>query len=237
MRKLVAIAALALLAPATASAKELVKLQVCGPSACAAITDKAQLLRMGEGGVRANTPALGPYFKLIYTIDIPADEPNAPTFEAWYVPSSGVQGSGRNERGFATWWKPNTEFREAVAAAAAGIEPFAKPQITEVRIGGKLVARPATYERLLTLNARRGWRAVRDWKKVWFVTDRQSPWSDGAALRYSPKRGYINRDGKTMVLPKAVASRMRSAAALSGGAIACGVVFAGLLAFRVRRRG
>ncbi len=237
MRKLLAVAALALLAPATASAKELVKLQVCGASACTAITDKALLTRMGEGGARGNTPALAPYYKLIYTIDVPQDEGVPPTFETWYVPSVGIQGSGRDEKGFATWWKPNTEFRETVAAAATGIEPFAKPQITEVTIGGKAVARPATYERLLTLNARRGWRAIRDWKKVWFVTDRQSPWSDGAALRYSPKRGYIHRDGRTMVLPKAVASRMRSAAALSGGAIACGFVFAGLLAFRLRRRG
>lgn len=234
MRKLLAIAALALLAPATASAKELVKLQVCGPSACAAITDKALLMRMGEGGAKGKTPALAPYYKLIYTIDVPGDEGVAPTFEAWYVPAAGVQG-GRDDHGFATWWRPNTEFRETVAAAAAGIEPFAKPQITEVSIGGKRCAQPATYERLLTLNVRRGWRAIRDWKKVWFVTDRQSPWSDGAVLRYSPKRGYIHRDGKTMVLPKAVASRMRAGASLSGLAVG-GCLVLGIGAGLLRRR-
>jgi hypothetical protein len=237
MRKLLAIAALALLAPATASAKELVKLQVCGPSACAAITDKALLMRMGEGGARGTTPALASYYKLVYTIDVPPNEGVAPTFEAWYVPSVGIQGNGRDDHGFATWWKPNTEFRETVAAAAAGIEPFAKPQITEVSIAGKRCAKPATYERLLTLNARRGWRAIRNWKKVWFVTDRQSPWSDGALLRYSPKRGYIHRDGKTMVLPKAVASRMRAGSGLSGLAVAgCLVLGVGAGLLRRRRR-
>jgi hypothetical protein len=237
MRKLLAIAALALLAPATASAKELMKMEVCGPSACAAITDRAQLARMGEGGVRSTTPALAPYYKLVYTIDVPPGESVGATFETYYLPGAGIQGLGRDDRGFATWWKPNTEFRDAIASVAAGIEPFAKPQITEVSIGGRVVAKPASYERLLTLNTRRGWRGVRDWRRVWFVTDRPSPWSDGAVLRYSPKRGYIHRDGKTMVLPKAVAARMRAGTALSGGAIACGLVFAGLLAFRMRRRG
>ena len=90
MRKaLLVVVALALIAPARAAAKELTKVEVCGPAACAATQDRALIDQIAGGNsVDAATPALQPYYKLVFTIDVP-DGPE--TFTNYYVPGVGVQ--------------------------------------------------------------------------------------------------------------------------------------------------
>ncbi|MDQ2983719.1 MAG: hypothetical protein M3R70_07320 [Actinomycetota bacterium] len=245
MRKaLLATVALALLAPASAAAKELVKVQVCGSAACAATADKTVIGKIAgnEGGAVARTPALAPYYKLEYTIDIPAEEGGGgqETFSAYYVPGVGVQ-SAPDEHGNASWFELGPDAQATLMQLAKGLQPLPKPQITGVTVGSMRVSSPATYERLLTLRGHRTLRAVRDWRRVRFQTDRPSPWSDGVtALRFSPKRGFIYRDGRAHVLPRAMAARIKAGQGLGAlSPVELGAAFGlglGLLLLRRRRR-
>src|SRR6266511_5097499 len=71
MKKILVVLLLALALPAPAAAKELSKLDVCGPSGCNSTSDRALLGRIGvgsDGSIPADPPALAPYYTLVYHV-------------------------------------------------------------------------------------------------------------------------------------------------------------------------
>jgi hypothetical protein len=239
MRKaLLVVVALALIAPARAAAKELTKIEVCGPAACAATQDRALIDQIAGGdSVDAATPALQPYYKIVFTVDV------GDGFETWsnyYVPALGVEGF-KDEHNYATWVEIPAASRAGLDTLVTGIAPFPKPTITGVTVAGRKVSDPASYERLITLRGHHGRRVVNDWRGVRFATDVPSPWSsDAILLRFSPKRGYIYRDHRAHVLPRYMAARVKAGKSL--GAVSQGVALCALagavfgVALLVRRR-
>ena len=239
MRKALLVAvALALIAPAHAAAKELVKLEVCGPASCAATQDKNLINQIAGGNsVDARTPALQPYYKLVFTIAV--GESGFETFSNYYVPALGVQ-AFKDEHNYATWIELPAASRAGLDTLANGLAPFPKPTVTGVTVGGRRVSDPASYERLVTLNGHQGRRAVYDWRGIRFTTDVPSPWSDGSILmRFSPRRGYIFRDHRAHVLPRYMAARIKAGKGLgpvTQGVALCALAGAALGAGLLARR-
>ena len=127
MRKtLLAAVVLALVVPAGALAKEVTKLEVCGAAACTSITDRAVLDNLGEGAngeTYAATPALQPYYRLVYTVDAEGD---TFTFTNYFVPGAKVT-RGISQSGYTTWYPASPNFAETIISV--GGEPLATPTI------------------------------------------------------------------------------------------------------------
>src|SRR5919204_2632167 len=170
MRKLLLLAAAAaLVAPASALAKEVTKLEVCGASGCNSTTDRAVLERIGEGSNGESTiaaPDLQPYYRLVYTVQA---EPETFQFTNFYIPGAKAT-RGVDQRGYTHFYPVSPEFADSIESLARGLEPFPKPQILRVTIGRKVAADPASYERLLTLKARERYTATTDWRRIKFAT-------------------------------------------------------------------
>ena len=219
MKKVVvAAAAVALAAPPVAAAKELTKLQVCGASGCASITDRSTLRKIGEGSngeTTAPTPRLQRYYRVTATIEAE----HGGQFTTFYLPAANLT-RGINPGGYAQWFPASREYARAIAGL--GVRPFPKPHARRVLIGGREAAGPATYARLLTLKAPEApVSAATDWVTVSFRFTRPTPWSsDATTLEFSPSTGYLYRDGKTLDLPDGLASKIRARRSLSsdGGA-------------------
>jgi hypothetical protein len=245
MTKLLPLAfAIALVAPPNAFAKEVTKLEICGAAACASTTDQAVLQRLAggtDGQTSAPVPALQPYYRLVYTIDAGEEKFQ---FTNYYLP--GVKALRVvDDRHMAHFHPVTPEYADLLGTVAAGLEPFPKPEITRVTVGRKVAADPASYARLLTIKGRSGYTEASDWQRIRFATSAPSPWSrDGTILQFSPRSGYLFRDGRFVKLPKQLAARVKAGRSLStitgvkgglaaGGLATLALVLAGAL---LRRR-
>jgi len=245
MKKLLPLAfAIALVAPANAFAKEVTKLEICGASACASTTDQAVLQQLAggpDGQTSAPTPGLQPYYRLMYTVDAGEEKFQ---FTNYYLPGARAI-RVVDDRHFAHFHPVTPDYAATLAAVAAGVEPFPKPEITRVTVGRKVAADPASYARLLTMKGRSGYTEALDWRRIRFATSTPSPWSrDGTILQFSPRSGYLFRDGRYVKLPKQLAARVRAGRSLTtitgvkGGLAAGGLATLALLlaAALLRRR-
>jgi hypothetical protein len=112
-----AFAALALL-PASASAKEVVKAQVCGADDCVSV-GRAIAMDLPDGGPPANPPKEAAPF---YTAEITMREGEGGkefTFTTMFVPSGGLM---RGDDG--QWMDAPIQTENAFKRAARGLEPF-----------------------------------------------------------------------------------------------------------------
>ena len=237
-RLLLVVAALALVVPAQAMAKEPKELRVCGPASCGVTQDRALLANVGDGGngARVATPGLRPYYKLKFILDVP-DDAATESFEIYYLPDLGVIASP-DELGRVRWTPVTREFRTLVTRLSQGVQPYGKPTITKVKIGSRVVSAPATYERLLTIRGKPARRVAHDWRYVSITTDQPSPWSDWQLLKFSAKRGYLYRDQHSLVLPKYVAAQVKAGRTLgsAGSGLAAAAVLGAFGLVFLRRR-
>jgi hypothetical protein len=217
MRKaLLAAVVLALVVPAGALAKEVTKLEVCGAAACTSITDRALLDKLGEGfngETSASTPDLQPYYRLVYHVDAEGD---TFTFTNYFVPRAKVT-RGISQSGYTTWYTVSSEFAQTIAIV--GGEPLATPTVDWVKVGGRVVADPESYTRLLTIRSRnRDYVDTGDWRRIVFHTSSPSPWSsDGTIAAFSGRKAALERDGGFVHLSKSLASRIAARKSLRSG--------------------
>jgi hypothetical protein len=244
-KALLAGAALALVLPAGALAKEVTKLDVCGAAGCTSITDRATLDKLGEGSngeSYAPTPKLQPYYRLVYHVD--AGEGNTFTFTNYLVPGTKVT-RGISQTGYTQWYPIDSTFVETIASV--GGAPLATPGIDWVKVGGRVVADPQSYTRLLTIRSRnRDYVDAGDWRRVVFHTSSPSPWSsDGTIAAFSARKAALERDGAFVHLSKGLARRIAARKSLRSGsgfgahvvtAAAVGAVAAALVAVALARR-
>jgi hypothetical protein len=210
----VAVACLVVLAlPATAAAKAIKSVTVCGASGCRTIHDPPQKIASGGDGVPDAAPAVAPY----YTVRLTAGEPGA--FESWeifYVPEPAFLGL-RAEDGRAVFERLDGAALPLIRTAARAVEPFPAPTITRVTVEGRPVADPASYARLLTIEGEESTIAPPgDFVPIVFHASRPSPWTDLRYLMFSPSSGTLERSIRLIALPDALATAVASGATLDG---------------------
>jgi hypothetical protein len=230
-----------LVLPGTALAKEISKVGICGPHACASITDRGLLRDWMESGDGSTTgpAAVAPFLRIDTTVSAAAGETfedgkKSVTWSNYYVPNAQTL-RGIGESGEAAWTRLDARAAEMVRTAAKGIEPFAAPVIDAATVGGRRVAGPATYARLFD----RTWKATYQWpaetKRIRLHSHAAGPWTDGKnELLFSAKERLLVRDGETVKVPTSVARQLGGARSLTGradGGSALALGFAGIAAF------
>jgi hypothetical protein len=117
------VAALAVLAlPASAVAKEVGSLSVCGTTGCHAITAKAPLRGFIDGGYETLAPARGgPYFAL--NVRMRHDGQEAGGFTVQYLRAANLI-RAQGEYGKDVWTRPAGVTAQALRRAARGLRPY-----------------------------------------------------------------------------------------------------------------
>jgi hypothetical protein len=222
-RALVVAVALALAYPATAAAKEIAAVKVCGASGCRGLS-KAVVDRIGEGSngeTFAPAPPLQPFYRLVYTVKAAPGETfgggkTESTYTSWYVPGAHVTQSV-DEAGYIVWYPVTGEFAEALAKLTAHLRPNAAPKLTSVRVDGRDVERPQSYTRLLERGEPTDLVAANDWRSVLFYSTRPSPWTRGGILMdVSPHKHALYRGGLYVKLPRRITDAAAAALPLPG---------------------
>ncbi len=244
---------LALALPAPAAAKELSKLDVCGPSGCNSTSDRALLGRIGvgsDGSIPADPPALAPYYTLVYHVRAGRGESfngrKEFVFRTSYVPGAHLV-RGIDESGYVVWTTASQVFTNAIARLTRGLRPFSAPRITRVSVGGTVVSDPASYERLITITSENtDYVEAYDWKPVDYRSTRSSPWS-GVSLQFSAKKHALLRNNRWIHLDSSLSKQVQLGTALTatgdggfpwrwvGVAAAAALAIAGVGVFLVRR--
>jgi hypothetical protein len=205
---LVAAAGLFLFSGAALAKAPLDGIDVCGPAACSHLGFDAaeqfwQLTRDVDG-----RPAPAPYYVARWHWGPGENE------SAFIVPASlAVRWNSGN--GHPSGWSGlGTEVTDLLAKNAAGVEPYATPTLTKVTVGGRVAQNPQSYLALLT--GTRKYALVKGpWFRVRFESASPTPWTDGSStVRLSRRMPYVQIDGFTYRIPKAVAVKARKALAL-----------------------
>jgi hypothetical protein len=223
VKRLVLVAAAALLFAAPASAKEILGLQVCGASGCA--TEKgpqiSSMIHEGPGGPftdgsAAIAPAKPGSFYRAYALM--GDQGKVfGRLAFYYVPGKAIVMPGEGAQTTA-WQHASTPWRLALDRLAAKVEPFATPTITRVSINGKNADDPQSYLSLYTLG-HAGDTYPKDATSMQVVLEskRRSPWTDGNYVVVYPKDRLLVRDGKIVAIPPEVAEAAAAGASLDVG--------------------
>ena len=253
MKKILVVLLLALALPAPAAAKELSKLDVCGPSRCNSTSDRPLLQRIGvgsDGSVPADPPGLAPYYTLVYRVRPgPGESFNGRkeiVFRTSFVPLAHLV-RGTDESGYVTWTTASQVFTNAMTKLTRGLRPFPTPRITRVSVGGTFVTDPASYERLITITSENtDFVEAYDWTPVDYRSTRSSPWS-GVLLQFSAKKHALLRNNRWIHLDSSLSKQVQLGTALTdtdsngfpwrwvGIAAAGALAIAGLGVFLVRR--
>jgi hypothetical protein len=216
---LIALAALALVAPA--QAKEPKAATVCGPDDCATTTDRQGLLTlMADNGSTPPPPPAGDYYKLTMTIDVPPDAGVAPKVEWWYTPNGGgaIRSVQKDPSGVTAWYALTPSGRALLAKLTESVDAFPLPHVTAVTVGGKAVSDPTSYLRLFGRKTTGAPQiAAGDWQDIVF-TGPASPWTDNAVtLQYSPTANAVLSGYDIAKLPPSLAAKVESRSSLASG--------------------
>jgi hypothetical protein len=218
---LLGLAAVLFLLPATAQAKEISKLSICGPSSCASITDVTLLQQwMQDNGQSAQPSAVAPFFRLETTVSAMPGEmfeggKTAMTWSDFYIPTAGVI-RGTSESNVAAWTRLGSRAAEILSTAAKGVTPFPAPIITRATVGRRQATDPASYSTLFDgrWKSSHGWAS--SWTRIRLQSNPVSPWTDGKnVLLFSAKHRLLVRDGETVKVPGAVARQLSHAQSLN----------------------
>src|SRR4051794_2648231 len=132
-----AAAATLFLAPAaTASAKELASIRVCGSSGCTSFAGggghDAPIL---QSGALVSAPVGGaPFYRVTFRMAVPGSAPtDGPRWTVLYVPAKGVIRSGDPRTGKPMWLALLPDQRAAFEKVARGIEPLPAARLPGVR--------------------------------------------------------------------------------------------------------
>jgi hypothetical protein len=186
-------------------------MDVCGPSACAHLgfADSEQFwITTQDNAPSSRTP--GPYYLLRWSWS-PGEEDTA-----YLVLDSRAIRWNSGPGHSSGWGGVDTATLELVRRVAGGIEPYPAPTLTRVTVGGREVASPQTYFRLL--GGKPTWSPIDSrWWRVRFTSATASPWTDGSAIvLLSRSHPLVSIDGMFFRLPRAVVRQARAGLALTG---------------------
>lgn len=239
MRKLLALAALALLFPGAAPAKWVGDLRMCGADRCVVVerhlahdADWRTLAALNRWPSSEGPARPGPFYRL--TIVSPDGLAESPPI--YFVPNARL---ARNDDGWGSvFWTRVDRVPESVARAARRSRPLPAPRLTQVLVGNRVAEDPHSYLRLYRLPAPN--RRVRDpagrrpqdvastqaiasyWERVGRIyqpirlsSRRDSPWTDDKSwLWIGRKLDVIMRDGEIVPIANSLAERIRRAQSL-----------------------
>lgn len=216
----VAVAALAALAvAATAPAKEISSIQLCGPQACNTVTDRDTIGQFensaGSGAVDTGPAVPGAYYVLRVTIDTGDSKVS---WEQYYIPAARKLRDHSAESS-SLWHRAPSAERAFLDSLAAGVQPYPVPEVTSATVGRKTASNPASYLNLYRLKASpRAYPKHAGWRRIRLHSASPSPWTDGVSiLRYLPKERLLDRDGQYVRLTKRLGRALQRAAALQVG--------------------
>jgi hypothetical protein len=201
---LLAIAVGALLIPASASAKEITGLKVCGASGCADV-DKSKLTGLSEDGGAPGPSVFNPAVGSFYTVAMSFGM-NGETFQThqtyWLADRNLLR--GQEQMSIEPWWTAPAAQAALLNEAAAGLQPFT-PQLQRVLVGRKTVADPSSYMRLLERYPHPRARPSKKARWIKITLRGTNPWVDGVMhMRYQPQRRVLKRESDLVKLPKAL---------------------------------
>jgi hypothetical protein len=218
MRKLVVLAALAVLAaPANAAAKEISAAKICGPSSCVTSTDKGALMQlMASSAPVSAPPGPAPYLKLTFQVTEPGHG-LVGGWDAWFVPSAGIL-STRGEFGSPQWSTVDAKTVAFLKTAAATVDPFPAPRFTRVLYGTRPARDPNSYRVLFDSRWPVVFDSASDWKPITIVASAHNPWTDGLQLLYSPKGNVLWRGVDRFRVPSRIAANIEGRRSLAAAA-------------------
>jgi hypothetical protein len=193
---LVAVGAL----PATAVAKNVTAIKVCGASGCKSVEHPARWSAESRGVTRETFEApVGRYYRVEMTVSDRGK--TVGTDVSYWLPGPGLM-HGSQQSGFDKWWGPTRHQNEALHAAAAGIEPLS-PTLSRVVVAGRAVADPSSYIELFgyfPISYRYAPEGAR-WITITVTPAHPNPWVDRkVTLRYQPKLRLLQRPGYEQVM-------------------------------------
>jgi len=251
MKKLMLVAAVALLCAAPANAKELLGAQLCGASGCA--TERQAGLFEGRGGPlgdgMAAAPAqAGPWYRGALLLGDHGKVFGHYAF--YYVPDGRLVVQPGMDGQTTTWLKAQGMLGGLLERLAAKLRPFPTPKLVDVAINGRLASDPQSYLRLYSIGGEAETYPT-DTRSVQIVleTAKRTPWSDGNNLVVYPGSNLLLRDGQIVSIPGDVAQRAANGESLvvDGGppwdviaavlaALLAAAVLLGLVVRRLRAR-
>ena len=219
MKKVLLLAAVALVAAPAASAKELLGVQVCGSDGCA--TDKgAQILGprgpFDNGGATLAPAKPGKWFRVYGLV---GDRGRiAGKIQFWYVPDGKLLVSPGGGGQTTAWQRADARWQAALDRLTAKVKPFPAPTLTAVRVDGKAVSDPQSYLALYTIGSKAE-TYPRDptMVEITFESKSPTPWTYGNYFALYPKANLLVRDGQIVSLPHDVATRAASGLSLDAG--------------------
>lgn len=247
MKKLMLVAAVALLCAAPANAKELLGAQLCGAGGCA--TERQAGLSEGHGGplgdgLTAAPAQAGPWYRGALLLGDRGKVFGQYAF--YYVPDGRLVVQPGMDGQPTTWLKAQGALDGLLERLASKLRPFPAPQLADVAVNGKLATDPQSYLRLYSIGSKAQTYPT-DTHSVQIVleTARRTPWSDGNNLVVYPGSNLLLRDGEIVSIPGNIADRAANGESLAVGRdlpwtlIAAAVVAAlllGLAGYRLRPR-
>jgi hypothetical protein len=223
VKRLVLVAAAALVFAAPASAKEILGRQVCGASGCA--TEKgpqiAGAIHEGPGGPFTDgsvaiSPSAPRSFYRAYGLIGDHDKVFG-RIAFYYVPGQAIVIPGEGGQ-TTTWQHANASWSAALDRLAAKVEPFPAPTIARVSINGRNADDPQSYLSLYTVgHAADTYPKDATSMQVVLESKRRSPWTDGNYVVVYPKDRLLVRDGKIVAIPPEVAEAAAAGASLDVG--------------------
>ena len=184
-------------------------IDICGPTACAhlAFADAEQFWQLAHDGADGR-PAPAPFYVARWHWAPGENE------SAYVIPAAlAVRWNAGN--GHPSGWSSLAkEATELFAKTMAGTEPYPIPTLTRVTVGAREAQDPQSY--LALLSGKRAYKLVNGpWFRVRFESAMPSPWTDGSSIvRLSRRMPYVQIDGFTYRIPKAIAVKARKALAL-----------------------
>lgn len=216
MRRLTAIAALALLLlPPAAAAKELTGAELCGADGCTDVALPAGLQEFPGSGEGFPPPAAEPFLEVVLEFD------GMHTERLWYLPGAQLFAMP-NSSGGVSWTRPSLQdLDRRLVAAAAGVEPH-RPRVESAYVNGKRVTGDVSgYLTLFEVGTDPTAAGLgEEFASVSLRTTPDSPWAR-ERLWFYPDTNLLQRGDEFVELPRPVAADLRAGRAIdpasSGG--------------------
>jgi hypothetical protein len=222
--KRICLLALALVAlgalPATAGAKEVTAVKVCGASGCNEVTGQSALKPFFEDNGGPPTETFNAPVGSYYSVEMSYADPEGNTVGSnlsYWLPAAALM-HGSDQSSYDPWWQLTAAQSTAMKGIAAGVDPFT-PALSRVLVNGRAVADPNSYIRLFG-NFPPSYRVAPKksrWIKISITPAHSNPWLQRATrLRYQPGLRLLQRpDYGQVVLPKAVGNLLVKRASLA----------------------
>ena len=211
MKRVLVVLVAALVLPATAQAKEITSLALCGPDECQDIDASGYGHSAPFGGETVGPPA-GHFYRLDIGVDGGADG-----FSAYYEPVSGLLATP-DRPGTFLWLRPSAKLAPDLKAAAKLLEPFPAPRVIGAQVGARQVTGDAsTYSALLRLDGPPVVpKTSEDAVVIRLRPSAPNPWTEAMLLYYPRDRVLFRSPGAYLRLPDAMAADVEAARPLGG---------------------